>query len=334
MGKKEDSTFVLKSAVVSCNYPGATPYEVEQLITEPIARELQTMRKVKKLTSESRYGSSRIVVELESGAPARDIPQLWDELRRKVSNISSQLPDGAGDIVVNDDFSDVYGLYYGLVADEGFSWDEIRSWAQQIKTSLVAVEGVQKVALMGEQQPVVNIYITKSTLANFSITPEMIVAMIAQQNDVVRAGDVTAGDMRITVLETGVYNTIADIENQLLIASDGRQFRLGDIARIELEYASPPRAVMYVNGRRAVGVGISSAEGVDVVRLGTKVKEEISLLARQMPVGLELVALYPEDEIAREANLGFMANLLESVAIVILVIMLAMGFRSGVLIGS
>ena len=334
MGKKEDSTFVLKSAVVSCNYPGATPYEVEQLITEPIARELQTMRKVKKLTSESRYGSSRIVVELESGTPARDIPQLWDELRRKVSNISPQLPDGAGDIVVNDDFSDVYGLYYGLVADEGFSWDEIRSWAQQIKTSLVAVEGVQKVALMGEQQPVVNIYITKSTLANFSITPEMIVAMIAQQNDVVRAGDVMADDMRITVLETGVYNTIADIENQLLIASDGRQFRLGDIARIESEYASPPRVVMYVNGRRAVGVGISSAEGTDVVRLGTKVKEEISLLARQMPVGLELVALYPEDEIAREANLGFMANLLESVAIVILVIMLAMGFRSGVLIGS
>lgn len=334
MGKKEDSTFVLKSAVVTCSYPGATPFEVEQLITEPIARELQTMRKVKKLNSESYYGSSRIVVELESGTPAREIPQLWDELRRKVSNITPQLPIGAGEIIVNDDFSDVYGLYYGLVADEGFSWDEIRSWAQQIKTRLVAVEGVQKVALMGEQQPVVNIYITKSTLANFSITPEMIVAMIAQQNDVVAAGDVAAGDMRIMVLETGVYNTIADISNQLLIASDGRQFRLGDIARIESGYASPPRVIMHVNGLRAVGVGISSAAGVDVVKLGAKVNEEIRLLARQMPVGMELVALYPEDEIAREANLSFMLNLLESVAIVIVVIMLAMGLRSGVLIGS
>ena len=334
MGKKEDSTFVLKSAVVSCSYPGATPYEVEQLITEPIARELQSMRKIKKINSESYYGSSRIVVELESGTPAEEIPQLWDELRRKVANISSQLPSGAGAIVVNDDFSDVYGLYYGLVADEGFSWDEIRDWAQRIKTQIVTVEGVQKVALMGEQQPVVNIYITKSTLANFSITPEMIVAMIAQQNAVVKSGDVAAGDMRIMVLETGTYNSIEDISNQLLTASDGRQFRLGDVARIEAGYINPPQVIMHVDGLRAVGVGVSSAADVDVVKLGAQVRREIELLSSQMPVGLELVSLYPEDEIARKANLGFMVNLLESVAIVILVIMLTMGLRSGVLIGS
>ena len=334
MGKKEDSTFVLKSAVVSCSYPGATPYEVEQLITEPIARELQSMRMIKKLNSESYYGLSRIVVELESGTPADEIPQLWDELRRKVSNISPSLPLGAGPIVVNDDFSDVYGLYYGLVADEGFSWDEIREWAQRIKTQIVTVEGVQKVALLGEQQPVVNIYITKSVLSNFSITPEMIVAMISQQNTVVKSGDVTAGDVRVMVLETGTYNSIEDISNQLLMAQDGRQFRLGDIARIESGYVNPPQVIMHVDGLRAVGVGISSAADVDVVKLGSHIRREIELLSAQMPVGMELVSLYPEDEIARKANLGFMANLLESVAIVILVIMLAMGLRSGVLIGS
>lgn len=334
MGKKEDSTFVLKSAVVSCSYAGATPYQVEQLITEPIARELQSMRKIKKISSESYYGMSRIVVELESGTPAEEIPQLWDELRRKVSNITPLLPSGAGAVVVNDDFSDVYGLYYGLVADEGFSWDEIRNWAQRIKTQIVTVEGVQKVALMGEQQPVVNIYITKSTLANFSITPEMIVAMISQQNAVVKSGDVEAGDMRVMVLEMGTYSSIDDISNQLLIASDGRQFRLGDIARIEAGYVNPPQVIMHVDGLRAVGVGISSAADVDVVKLGAQVRLEIDRLSSQMPVGLELVSLYPEDEIARKANLGFMVNVLESVAIVILVIMMAMGLRSGVLIGS
>lgn len=334
MGKKEDSTFVLKSAVVSCAYPGATPYEVEQLITEPIARELQSMRKIKKLNSESYYGLSRIVVELESGTSADEIPQLWDELRRKVINISSALPSGAGVIVVNDDFSDVYGLYYGLVADEGFSWDEIRDWAQRIKTQIVTVEGVQKVALQGEQQPVVNIYITKSTLANFSITPEMIVSTISQQNTVVKSGDVVAGDMRVMVLETGTYDSIEDISNQLLTASDGRQFRLGDVARIEAGYVTPPQVIMHVDGLRAVGVGISSSADVDVVKLGSRVRQEIEQLSTQMPVGLELVSLYPEDEIARKANFGFMVNLLESVAIVILVIMLAMGLRSGVLIGS
>ena len=145
MGKKEDSTFVLKSAVVWCRYPGATPIEVEQLISEPVARELQSMRRVKKITSESYYGLSRIMVELEASTRADEIPQLWDELRRKVMNMQPQLPPGAGPIVVNDDFGDVYGLYYGLSADEGFAWQDLRDWAQEIKRRVVTVEGVEKV---------------------------------------------------------------------------------------------------------------------------------------------------------------------------------------------
>lgn len=334
MGKKEDSTFVLKTAVVTCSYPGATPFEVEQLVSEPVARELQSMRKVKKITSESYYGLSRIMVELESGTRAKEIPQLWDELRRKVTNIESQLPAGAGPLSVNDDFSDVYGLYYGLVADDGFSWSEIREWAQRIKTEVVTIEGVQKVALQGEQQPVVNVYITKSTLANFSITPEMIVATIAQQNDIINTGDVAAGQMRVRILEPGTYSTIDDIANQLLIASDGRQFRLGDVARIEQSYAEPESMILNVDGHRAVGVGISSDAEADVVKLGAEVRSVLERLQRQMPVGLELVALYPEDEIARKANISFMMNVLESVAIVIIIIMLAMGVRGGVLIGT
>ena len=181
MGKKEDSTFILKSAVVTCEYAGASPIEVEQLISEPIARELQTMRKVKKITSTSFYGLSRIVIELESGTRATEIPQLWDELRRKVMNLAPQLPEKAGPIRVNDDFSDVYGLYYGLTADNGFSWSEIRDWAQRIRTKIATIDGVQKVALMGEQQPVINLYITRAKLTNFAITPEMIVAMMNQQ---------------------------------------------------------------------------------------------------------------------------------------------------------
>ena len=333
MGKKEDSTFVLKTAVVTCDYAGATPFEVEQLISEPVSRELQSMRRVKKITSESYYGSARIMVELESGVRADEIPQLWDELRRKVANISSSLPASAGPLSVNDDFSDVYGLYYALVADEGFEWDEIREWAQRIKTEVVTIDGVQKIALQGEQQPVVNIFITKSILANFSITPEMIAAILSQQNDIVDTGEIDASEVRVRVLETGTYTSIEDIANQLLIAPDGRQFRLGDVARIEQGYASPPAVVMKVDGRRAVGIGVSSDAEADVVRLGRSVNEALQRLTSQMPVGMDVVTLYPEDEIAREANLSFMLNLLCSVAIVVAVIMLAMGLRAGSLIG-
>ena len=334
MGKKEDSTFIIKSAVISCEYPGATPFEVEQLITEPIGRELQAMRKVKKITSESYYGISRIVVELESGTPSSAIPQLWDELRRKVSNITPQLPPGAGPIVVNDDFGDVYGLYYGLVADDGFSWREIRDWAQRIKRQLVPIDGVQKVELQGEQMPVINVYITRSTLANFSITPDVIESIISQQNSVVNTGEIIAGEERVIVLETGTYRTQEDIANQLLTAPNGQQFRLSDVARIEQGYMTPAKTLVCVDGERAVGIGISSDSEVDVVKLGAVVREQLMQLQAEMPIGLEIVSLYPEDEIAHDANISFMLNLLVSVAIVILIIMLAMGARSAVLIGS
>ncbi|MBQ3198029.1 MAG: efflux RND transporter permease subunit [Alistipes sp.] len=334
MGKKEDSTFVLKSAVVTCAYEGATPYEVERLVSEPLSREIQSMRRVKKVTSESYYGLSKVVVELESSTRAEQIPQLWDELRRKVMNMQPQLPSGAGPIVVNDDFGDVYGLYYGLSADEGFAWQDLRDWAQEIKRRVVTVEGVEKVTLFGEQKPVINLYITRSTLANFSITPDMIVAMISQQNAVVNSGQVTAGELSVRILETGVYATIDDIANQLLIASDGRQFRLGDIARIEFDYLTPPATLMYVDGRPAIGIGISTSSQADVVAVGREVKSVLAALTSDMPIGIELSSLYPEDEIARQANLSFMLNLAESLLIVILVIMLAMGLRSGSLIGS
>ncbi|MBR5483164.1 MAG: efflux RND transporter permease subunit [Alistipes sp.] len=334
MGKKEDSTFVLKSAVVTCQYDGATPYEVERLISEPLAREMQSMRNIKKVTSESYYGLSKVVVELESSTRAKEIPQLWDELRRKVMNMQPQLPAGAGPIVVNDDFGDVYGLYYGLAADEGFAWQDLRDWAQEIKRRVVTVAGVEKVVLFGEQKPVINLYITRSTLANFSITPDMIVSMMSQQNAVVNSGQIAAGELSVRVLETGAYATKDDIANQLLTAPDGRQFRLGDIARIEWDYLTPPSALMYVDGQPAIGIGISTSSQADVVAVGQQVREVLNALSQDMPVGIELVSLYPEDEIAQQANLSFMLNLAESLIIVILVIMLAMGLRSGSLIGS
>ena len=147
MGKKEDSTFVIKSAVITVSYPGANPFEVEQLVTEPIEREVQSMRSIDKITSSSTFGSARIVVELEPATPPHDIPQLWDELRRKVLNIRPKLPDGVSEVTVSDDFGDVYGIYYGLSADSGYSWDEMRQTAQHIKTRLLTIEGAEGSAL-------------------------------------------------------------------------------------------------------------------------------------------------------------------------------------------
>ena len=334
LGKKEDSVFVIKSASLVCSYPGATPLEVEQLVTEPIEREVQSMRLVHKITSESYYGLSKILVELDPATRASEIPLLWDELRRKVLNIQPRLPAGASPVTVADDFGDVYGIYYGLSVDGGFTWAELRDWAQRIKTALVTVDGVQKVSLFGEQTPVVNVYVNLAALANFAIRPETIVATIGQQNTIVNSGEKQAGALQIQILEAGTYKGLDDISNQMLTAASGKQYRLGDIARVERGYADPPQTLMRVDGRRAVGIGISTEAQVDVVKTGEKIIRVLDGLTRQMPVGMDLTVLYPENRIAQQANATFVLNLAESVAIVILIIMLVMGFRAGVLIGS
>ena len=334
LGKKEDSVFVIKSASLVCSYPGATPLEVEQLVTEPIEREVQSMRLVHKITSESYYGLSKVLVELDPATRASEIPQLWDELRRKVLNIQPRLPSGASPVTVADDFGDVYGIYYGLSVDGGFTWAELRDWAQRIKTALVTVDGVQKVSLFGEQTPVVNVYVNLAALANFAIRPETIVATIGQQNTIVNSGEKQAGALQIQILEAGTYKNLDDISNQMLTAASGKQYRLGDIARVERGHADPPQTLMRVDGRRAVGIGISTEAQVDVVKTGEKITRVLDGLTRQMPVGMDLTVLYPENRIARQANATFVLNLAESVAIVILIIMLVMGFRAGVLIGS
>ena len=292
------------------------------------------MRLVHKITSESYYGLSKVLVELDPATRASEIPQLWDELRRKVLNIQPRLPAGASPVTVADDFGDVYGIYYGLSVDGGFTWAELRDWAQRIKTALVTVDGVQKVSLFGEQTPVVNVYVNLAALANFAIRPETIVATIGQQNTIVNSGEKQAGALQIQILEAGTYKGLDDISNQMLTAASGKQYRLGDIARVERGYADPPQTLMRVDGRRAVGIGISTEAQVDVVKTGEKIIRVLDGLMRQMPVGMDLTVLYPENRIAQQANATFVLNLAESVAIVILIIMLVMGFRAGVLIGS
>lgn len=334
LGKKEDSPFVIKTAVLITKYPGASPQEVEELITEPIEREIQTMRRVHKIKSESYYGMSKINIELSPATPPDEMPQMWDELRRKTLNIQPQLPQGASTITVSDDFGDVFGIYFGLTADEGFSYHDLREWGQKIKTDLVTIEGVQKVALFGEQVEVVNVYISMSKLANSGINLNTVIQTIKSQNSLINTGEKRAGSIQLKILAEGTYKNLNDIRNQLIPTETGQQVRLGDITVIEKGYLEPPGTLIRVNGKRAIGVGVSTAPDYDVVKAGEQVRIKLKQLEERMPVGIEMVTLYPEDQIAREANNGFILNLVESVAIVIFIILLVMGVRAGVLIGS
>lgn len=334
LGKREDSTFVIKSAVVVCPYEGATPEEVERLVAIPLERELRTLSSVHKISSESHFGYAQLTVELAPDTDVGNIEQLWDELRRKVDDFAPSLPAGAGPVSVADDFGDVYGLYYALTMDEGYSWDELRSAARSVERSLYAVRGVDKVLLSGERKPQVNIVISPATLAAFDIRPDAVSRAISGQNAVVGLGTRLAGDVRIELVEGTTYTSTENIENQLLTAADGKQYRLGDVARVERGYHEPPTLCVRVDGRDAIAVAVAANPKMDVVAVGDDVAEVLAREAQRLPAGIEIVALYPENEIAREANNAFLVNLIESLAIVIVLILLTMGLRAGVVVGS
>lgn len=333
LGKKEDAPFVIKSAVIMTRYPGAEPAEVERLITEPISREIQSMSGVYKIKSESMYGISKITFELLPSLPASSIPQKWDELRRKVLNIQPQLPSGSSVPTVSDDFGDVFGIYYGLTADDGFSYEEMRNWAERIKTQVVTADGVMKVALFGTQTEVVNISISVNKLAGMGIDPKQLAGLLQSQNQIINTGEITAGEQQLHVVANGMYTTVDDIRNQVITTRAG-QVKLGDIAVIEKGYMDPPSTIMRVNGKRAIGIGVSTDPQRDVVLTGEMVDKKLAELLPLMPVGLNLESLYLENVIAKEANNGFIINLIESILIVIVIIMLVMGMRAGVLIGT
>lgn len=333
LGKKEDAPFVIKSAVIMTRYPGAEPAEVERLITEPISREIQSMSGVYKIKSESMYGISKITFELLPSLPASSIPQKWDELRRKVLNIQPQLPSGSSVPTVSDDFGDVFGIYYGLTADDGFSYEEMRNWAERIKTQVVTADGVMKVALFGTQTEVVNISISVNKLAGMGIDPKQLAGLLQSQNQIINTGEITAGEQQLRVVANGMYTTVDDIRNQVITTRAG-QVKLGDIAVIEKGYIDPPGTIMRVNGKRAIGIGVSTDPQRDVVLTGEMVDKKLAELLPLMPVGLNLESLYLENVIAKEANNGFIINLIESILIVIVIIMLVMGMRAGVLIGT
>ncbi len=331
--KKEDAPFVMKQSVLVCQYPGSTAAEVEQLITTVIEREIQTMPNVRRVRGESYAGYSYINIELLSGTDPSTITQMWDELRKKVYNVQSKLPEGAGTIVVNDDFGDVFGIYFGLTADDGISYKELRDKAEEIKTILTPVDGVRKINIVGEQTEVVNVFIPPNRLANAGVSPETVIMTLSQQNKEVAVGTRETGELSINVIAQATYQSIEDIRQQLILTNNGDMIRLGDIARVERGYYEPTQNMLRVNGKKAMGIAIASAQDRDVVKAGSLVREVINQrILPELPYGYSLVELYPEDTIAAQANNDFITNLLISVAVVVVLLFFFYKLRTTTLI--
>ena len=334
LGKREDSTFTIKSAIVTCIYPGATPEVVEKLVVEPMERELRTLESIDEVSSESHFGYARIMVKLEPKTKANKVPQIWDELHAKVNNIKPSLPKDVATINISDDFGDVYGLYYAISAESGFTWSELRNNALKIQNELYHIEGVDKVMLSGEQESEIVIKISPATLAAFDIRPSEIKRAITNTSATIALGEYTSNELTIELSEGTPYLNIDDIKSQLLTADDGKQYRLADVTTIEYRYHKPARYIARINGQEAIGIAVATNPEEDVVAIGDLVEKRLRELEHKLPVGMEINTIYPENVIALKATNDFLINLTESLVIVILLIIISMGWRSGIIVGS
>lgn len=333
MGKLEDAPFTIKQALVLTPYPGASPSEVQSQVTDVLEESIQALGELYYLKTENRAGLSKITVYVKKETRADEMQQLWDKLRRKVSDVQSKLPEGAGPSVVNDDFGDVLGVFYGLTGS-GHSYRELEDEAKLIKNEILKVKDVAKVEIYGTQTPTIDISVSPSVMARSGITMADIARAFEAQNKVVDAGGIDVGSNRLRIESTGNFYSLDDIRNLTIVSRTGEHFRLADITRIEESYQTPASNLMRINGQPAVGIAISTVPTGNVVDMAAAVKESLQQMSGSMPEGLELVTLYDQGYESAVANQGFILNLIISVLTVVAILLFFIGFKNGLLIGS
>ncbi|MEM8570633.1 MAG: efflux RND transporter permease subunit [Pseudomonadota bacterium] len=344
LGQLEDPEFTIKTAVIATPYPGASPLEVEQEVTERIERKLQEIKEIDQITSESRAGMSTIVVDIKAQYWSDELPQIWDTLRRKIRDIETQLPPGAGRPAINDDFGDVLGLVIALTSD-GFSQAELRSYAEDLERELALVEGVGRVDLWGVRDRAIYVDASEEALAALGISGATLLSTLDAQNTVVDAGRLNVGDYRMRIAPTGAFQSPEDIADLAIrpsaidaLSTSGaisdEIMRLGDLGEVREGYADPPTTLMRFDGKPAVGIALSFQSGVNVVAIGQAVDARLAELLPMLPVGIEVEKVHWQSDDVDLAVSSFLISLAQAVIIVLGVLTLAMGVRMGLIIGS
>jgi len=333
LGRLEDPEFTIKDAIVFTPYPGASAREVEEEVTDKIEIAIQAMGQLREIRSISRPGLSIVYPTIQDKYDKYSLPQVWDELRRKVGDVQGQLPPGAGPSVVNDDFGDTYGVFLGLTG-EGYSDAELWDIAKMLKRELLLCTDVAKVEFWGQQAQVIYVEISRARLSQLGISPQQVYSTLGMQNAVVNSGSIHVSEEFIQVQPTGLFMSVEDLSNLLIRGSEsGSLTYLRDVANVRRGYQDPPSQIMKMDGVTAIGIGISTAKGGNAVVMGESVQQRLGEITSRIPEGMNLgIVAFQSDDVTKAIN-GFMVNLLEALAIVIVVLLIFMGLRSAVLIG-
>ena len=331
IGKLEDPSYTVKTAVISAVYPGASAYEVEQEVTARIEDAVQAMGQIKHIRSRSTPGLAIIYVDIQDEYDGSQLPQIWDELRQKVNDASVYMPSGTT-ILINNDYGDVFGQYYSLVGD-GYTMKELYDYADFLKKNLVLVKGVASVKILGEQTEAIYIDFSASRMSALGISPLMVFAALTQQNTLSQTANMTLGDRSIRLSPTSAILSVEDIKDLVIGSSGGNLTRLRDVASVRRDYVDPQSFKMKFNGRPSLAIGVSTVAGGNVVDMGRAVSARLKELESFRPVGIELNEIYMQSDRVVASTDDFLINLGESVAIVIGVLLIFMGLRSGLIVG-
>lgn len=335
LGRFEDPEFTIRKAVIVTIYEGASAQDVADEVTDPIEAAVQSMQEVKEITSVSKQGRSEVDVEIELSfsKTKAELEQVWDKLRRKVNDAQRQLPSGAGASFVNDDFSDVYALFYAITAP-GYSDKQLHDYADFLSKELALVDGVAKTDLVGQRDERIYIEISSERLESLGVSAEQVYQVLKKQNSITVAGEVKAGTMRLPVIPKNAVGSFEQLQNLALgIGDDGQTVKLKNVANVVRGYQEPPPFLMEYNGERAVGLGVSNISGGNVVEMGDAVKARLAQLDGQRPVGVSLNPVSIQSDSVRASVADFISNLAAAVVIVFVVLLAFIGLRSGVIIG-
>ncbi len=332
MPKLENPALATKQAMVAVVWPGADAHQVELQVAQPVEDALRTLPDVKKIKTECHDGTAMFSVEFEMSVTMDDLEQHFDLLRRKAGDVASRLPSGCYAPVVIDDMMDVYGIFYALTGD-GYTYPELYQYAKLIRRELVTIQGVKRINIVGNRDEVINITFSKEDIARNGMLPTQLMMALQQATSTVHAGAYQVDGNRLQVRVLNALQDEEDVRNLLIGTLDGKQLRLGDMARVERAYAEPQRNGFFVDGKPALAICLAMENDAIVPDVGRLVSERLEEVMRQVPVGMEIEPIFYQPEKVDQAISSFMWNLVESVAIVILVLIFTMGFRSGAIIG-
>lgn len=330
LGRSEDPDFTIRQAVVTAAWPGASAQQITQQVTDPLEKKLQDTKGLDYIKSFTHDGKTVIYVNLKDSVPKEEMQTRWHEIRNLVNDEWGSLPSGVMGPYINDRFDDVYGSIYAVTGD-GFSYEEKRKYAENIRRRLTGVEDVQKVELLGVQKQEIYVEMDQNKLASFGMRPSDVFAMLQQQGAMMPAGMIHTDSRNVAVRVEGLLDTVESLK-ELPIHVGERSFHLGDVAKVTQMYADPETSLMYFNGKPAVGIAVSMAPGGNNLVLGKNLEKEIEKEKAELPAGLDIEQVADQPSVVNDSIHEFTKSLLEAIVIVMAASFLSLGFWSGIVL--